>query len=80
MHTTGFSARPCRYRPRLMVMSREDKARLEEWAAAYAAEALSATTFKQRDMNTGDQIRDFDLIFDDDPPEPLKRSRFTPMK
>ena len=55
-----------------MVMSREDKARLEEWAAAYAAEALSATTFKQRDMNTGDQIRDFDLIFDDDPPEPLE--------
>jgi hypothetical protein len=55
-----------------MVVSREDKARLEEWAAAYAAEALSAATFERRDMNTGEQIRDFDLIFADGHAEPLE--------
>jgi hypothetical protein len=55
-----------------MVVSREDKARLEERAAAYAPEALSATMFERCDTNTGEQIRDFDLIFADDHPEPLE--------
>jgi hypothetical protein len=54
-----------------VVVTREDSARIETWAAAYAAEALSAT-FERRDTNTGESIRDFDLLFADGHSEPLE--------
>jgi hypothetical protein len=55
----------------IVVVTPEDSARIETWAAAYAADAMSAT-FVRRDENIGESIRDFDLLFADGHTEPLE--------
>jgi hypothetical protein len=48
-------------------------AEIENWAAAYAAQALSASeVVRLDDGNIGQQVRDFDLVFADGHTEPLE--------
>jgi hypothetical protein len=54
------------------VTTPDEKEAIEWWAAAYAAEATSAVAVERRDLNTGRQIRDFDLRFADGHEEPLE--------